>query len=73
MNKQQKELYLTHEEAIQTEIALNNTLKQLLIEYDEVEGEEAKEAARSIIKSHRTALEKVKDINRKFSNEYENI
>lgn len=71
MSKQQKELYLTHEEAIQTEIALNNTLKQLLIEYDEVEGEEAKEAARSIINSHRRVLEKVKDINRKFSNELE--
>lgn len=73
MNKQQKELYLTHEEAIQTEIALNNALNQILIEYDEVQGEEAKEAARSIIRNYRTVLEKVKDINRKFSNEYEDI
>lgn len=73
MRKQQKELYLTYEEAIQTEIALDSTLKQLLIEYEEIKGEESKEAASHIIKSHRKVLEKVKDINRKFKNEYDDI
>lgn len=71
--EKQKSIYLTHSEAILTERALKNQLDILLNEYDKVEGEEAKEAARNIINNNRQALKKIKDINNKFNLEYEDL
>lgn len=73
MMEKQKILYLTHEEALQTEIALESLLKLLLEEYEQIQGTSGETAAMRIIRSHRAALEKVKDVNRQFRNEIEDL
>jgi hypothetical protein len=69
--KQQKELYLTHEEAIQAEVALKIHINILLEGFELIEGQEAKEAARNIIRNNREVLKKIQEVNRKFKIEYE--